>query len=131
MQKHGDHRNMSELFSDAISQFTRLLRNEVAIARTEVTAKATEAATGAGIVVGAAVLLLPAFVLLLMALAAWFVELGLRASLANLFAGVIGLVISGAAAYFGMQRLSPERLKPRITMNEIRRDVTAVREHVT
>lgn len=131
MPHHGDPRSMSELFSDAVSQFTRLLRNEVAIARTEVTAKATEAATGAGILIGGAVLVVPAFVLILMALAAWFVELGLRASLANLLAGVIGLAISGAVAYFGMQRLSPERLKPTATMAGIQRDVTAIKERMT
>lgn len=128
MPKPGDPRTMSELFSDAVAQFTNLLRSEVAIARSELTAKASEAAVGAGIAVGGAILVVPALVLLLMALGAWFVELGMRASVANLLAGIVGLGVSGAIAYIGLRKLDPERLKPNVTLKELQRDISAVKE---
>ena len=123
-----DQRPISELVSDAVNQFTKLIRNEMAIARAELTAKATEAALGAGLLVGGALLLIPAMVLLLMALAALLSELGLSNSVANLIAGVVGLLVSGALAYFGKSKLSPDHLRPKRTMREIERDVAAVKD---
>jgi hypothetical protein len=125
-----DRRSVSELVTDAINQFSKLIRNEVAIARAEISAKASEAAMGAGFLAGAALLLIPALVLLLMALAAWLGELGLSDSLANLIAGAVGLLISSILAYVGMNRLKPENLKPKHTINELQRDAAAVKEHV-
>jgi len=125
-----DQRTVTELVGDAIDQFSKLIRNEVAIARAEIAAKATQAAMGAGFLAGAALLLIPALVLLLMALAAWLSELGLNDSLSNLIAGVVGLVVSGVLAYLGKNRLSPENLTPQRTINELQRDVAAVKEQV-
>jgi hypothetical protein len=123
-----DQRTVAELLSDVVNQFTKLIRNEMAIARAEVTAKATEAAVGAGLLIGGALLLIPAVVLLLMALAAWLVDLGLASSVANLIAGVVGLLISGGLAYAGKSRLSADHLKPKRTMSEIERDIAAVKD---
>jgi hypothetical protein len=128
MSTPSDQRTVAELASDAVNQFGKLVRNEIAIARAELAAKAMEAAAGVGLLIAGAVLLIPAMVLLLMALAAWLSELGLSNSVANLIAGVVGLLISGALAYVGKNRLSPEHLKPTRTMNEIERDITAVKE---
>jgi len=122
-----DQRPVAELVSDAVNQFTKLIRNEMAIARTELAAKATEAVLGVGLILGGGLLLIPAMVLLLMALAAWLRELGLATSVANLIAGVVGLLAAGALAYFGKAKLSPENLKPKHTINEIERDISAVK----
>jgi F0F1-type ATP synthase assembly protein I len=130
MPSPADQRSISELVGDAADQFSKLIRNEVSIARAETLAKAREAAMGIGFLAGGALLVLPAMVLLLLALAVWLSELGLRDSLAYLIAGVLGLVISGALAYLGMNRLKPENLKPKRTIREIERDVAAVKEQV-
>lgn len=123
-----DQPTVAELLSDVVNQFTKLIRNEMAIARAELSAKATEAAIGVGFLIGGALLFIPAMVLPLMALAAWLVELGLRASVANLIAGVLGLLISGALAYIGKTKLSLDHLKPKQTMREIERDIAAVKD---
>lgn len=128
MRSPSDQRTVSELFSDAVDQFTKLIRNEMAIARAELSAKASEAVTGLGLMLGGALLLIPALVLLLMALAAWLTELGLYSSVSHLIAGVVGLLISGLLAYLGKSRLSPEHLKPKRTIRELERDVAAVKE---
>jgi len=119
---------VTELIRDAVDQFTKLIRNELAIARMELAQKATEAAIGAGMMLGGALLLIPAMVLLLMALAAWLAEIGLSASVSNLIAGVIGLLISGVLAAVGKARLSPEHLKPKHTIREVERDLAAAKE---
>jgi hypothetical protein len=131
MPSPDDPRSISELFSDVVDQFTKLIRNEMAIARAELSAKATEAAIGIGLLIGGAVLLIPAGVLLLMALAAWLVQLGLGSALANLIAGVVGLAISAILAFVGKSRLSPERLKPKRTIREFERDVAVVKERAS
>ena len=128
MPHPSDQRTITELVSDAANQFSKLIRNEVAIARAELAGKASEAATGVGLLMGGGVLLIPPLVLLLMALAAWLVELGLRASLSNLIAGALGLVVSAVLAWVGMTKLKPEHLKPKRTLNELERDVAAVKE---
>jgi hypothetical protein len=123
-----DQRTVAELVSDAVNQFTKLMRNEVAIARTELTTKAIEAALGIGLLVGGALLLIPAMVLLLMALAAWLSELGLSNSVSNLIAGVLGLAISGGVGFVGKSKLTPENLTPNRAISEFERDVAAVKE---
>ena len=128
MPHPNEERTITELVSDAANQFSKLIRNEVAIARAELAGKASEAATGVGLLMGGALLLIPPLVLLLMALAAWLVELGLRASLSNLIAGALGLVVSAVLAWVGMTKLKPEYLKPQRTINELERDVAAVKE---
>ena len=121
---------VSELVRDAVDQFTKLIHNELAIARAELGQKATEAAMGAGLMLGGALLLIPAIVLLLMALAAWLVEIGLSASVSNLIAGVIGLLVSGVLAWIGKAKLSPEHLKPKHTIREVERDLAAAKERL-
>ncbi len=123
-----DQRTVGDLIGDVVHQFTKLISNEMAIARAELTAKATEVAVGAGFLIGGALLVIPAMVLLLMALAALLVELGLSASLADLIAGVVGILISGALAYVGKTKLSLDHLKPTRTMSEIDRDIAAVKD---
>jgi hypothetical protein len=123
-----DERGISDLVADAVNQFSKLIRNEMAIARAELSEKATEAGIGAGLVLGGALLLIPAIVLLLIALAAWLIELGLSASVSHLIAGVIGLLISGVLAWMGKTKLSPDRLRPKHTIREVERDLAAVKE---
>jgi hypothetical protein len=124
-----DQRTFAELVTEVVNQFTKLIRNEMAIARAELTAKAKEAALGAGFLIGGALLLIPAMVLLLMALASWLSELGLSSSVSNLIAGVVGLLLSGGLVYVGKTKLSPDSLKPARTMTEIKRDIAAVKDH--
>ena len=128
MAYNSEQRTVTELVGDAVNQFSKLIRNELAIARAELTAKATEAAIGTGLLLGGAILLIPGMVLLLMALAAWLNDLGLGAPAANLLAGIVGLLLAAVVALIGKSRLSPDNLKPRHTMRELERDVAAVKE---
>ena len=125
-----DNRSVPELFSDALSQLSKLLRDEIHLARAELSLKATEAITGIGLLAGAAIISIPTIVLLLMGLAALLVENGTRPSMANFLAGGLGLIGVGILAWAGKSRLQARNLVPERTLDELRRDVAAVKEQV-
>jgi|SRR4051812_10258295 len=125
-----DNRPVSELFADALNQFSRLIRNELQMARAEMSVKASQMMTAASVLIAAALFLIPTLVILLMALAAWIEELGMRSSVAHLIAGVVGLVIVGILAAIGMNRLKATSLVPQRTLDQLQRDVAAAKEHV-
>jgi uncharacterized membrane protein YqjE len=123
-------RPVSELVSDALQQFSRLSRSEVALARAEVSEKARNAMRG-GMMLGiAAAVALPSLFILMMALAALLIELGLAASLSYLITAVIGMVIAGIVAKVGLNQLKADALMPNRTINQLHRDAQTVREHV-
>jgi len=125
-----DNRPVSELFADALSQFSKLMRNELELAKAELSQKLSQTLSAVGMLAGAAVLLIPTLVLLLMALAAWFVELGMRDSVANLLAGIVGLVVVAILGWVGVNRLKASSLVPNRTLDQLQRDAAAAKEHV-
>jgi Putative Actinobacterial Holin-X, holin superfamily III len=125
-----DNRSVPELFADALNQFSKLMRNEFALARAELSIKAGEAMRAVGLLIGAGLFVIPSIVLLLIALAAWFVELGLPASVSYFIAGVVGLAITGVLAAIGSRNLKSSSLVPKRTLDQLQRDVAAAKEHV-
>jgi uncharacterized membrane protein YqjE len=123
-------RPVSALFADALSQFSKLVRNELQLARAELSMKVGQATTAIGLLAGAAIFLIPTLALLLMALAAWLVETGLRPSLAHLMAGVVGLLVVAILGGIGIKRLKTNSLVPKQTLDQLQQDVAAAREHV-
>ena len=121
---------VSELISDALAQFSRLIRNEVALARAEMTDKAKQVARGGAMLGVAAFVALPALVILMMALAAFLHELGLAWSLSYLITAVVGFVDCRRLAMLGMDRLKAEALLPNRTINQLHRDAATMKEHI-
>jgi membrane protein implicated in regulation of membrane protease activity len=126
-----DLRTVPELISHALSQVSRLIRDEIQLAKAEISNNLTQAAVGVGMLAGGAVMMIAVLVLWLLAMAAWFVQLGLSPPIAYLLAGVAGAVIAGILAWLGMSRLKPENLTPRRTIEQLQRDAAVVKEHVT
>lgn len=125
-----DSRPVSELISDALQQFSRLVRNEMALARAEVSDKIKQAIRGGAMLGVAAAVVLPSIFILMLALAALFVELGMAASLAYLLTAVIGFVIAGVLGMIGLNRLKAEALMPNRTINQLHRDAATMKEHM-
>ena len=128
MALSNDLNAIPRLFGDAVEQLGKLVQNEAQLARAELTQKMTQAGIGAAYVAGAAILSIPALVLLLIALALWLTQLGLSPVLAHLAAAACGAVISAVLAMVGMSHLKPENLKPKVTMQQVERDVATVKE---
>jgi len=125
-----DRRPVSELFSDAVSQFSKLMRNELQLVRAEMSMKVGQAMTAGALLAGAAVFLIPTLVLLLMALAAWLVEMGTRPSIAHLIAGVVGLLVVAILGGLGLNRLKTNSLVPERTLDQLQQDAAAAKEHI-
>jgi hypothetical protein len=128
MALSNDLNAIPRLFGDAVEQLGKLVQNEVQLARAELSQKMTQAGTGAAYVAGAAILFIPALVLLLIALALWLTQLGLAPALAHLAAAACGAVISAILAMVGVSYLKPENLKPKVTMQQVERDVATAKE---
>jgi hypothetical protein len=126
-----DSRPVSELFADAVSQFSKLIRNEVQLARAEISIKVGQTMAAIGLLAGAAIFLIPALVLLLMALAEWLGEIGARPSVAHLIASAVGLLLVAILGGIGMNRLKTNSLVPKRTLDQLQQDAVAAREHVT
>lgn len=129
-ERSRDDKPVSELISDALQQFSRLIRNEVALARAEVTDKAKQVARGGAMLGAAAAFALPSLFILMMALAALLAEIGLPGSLSYLITGVIGFIIAGILVKLGLDRLKAEALVPNRTLNQLHRDAATMKEHI-
>ena len=125
-----DRKTVSSLVSDALQQFSRLMRSEVALARAEVSEKAKQAMRGGAMLGAAAALALPSLFVLMLALAALMIELGLAASLSCLITAVIGFAIAAVLARMGMNRLKADMLVPNRTINQLYRDAATLKEHL-
>jgi len=125
-----DSRSVSELFGDALSQFSKLVRNELQLARAEISMKVGQTTTALGLLAGAAVFLIPTLVLLLMSLAMWLVDIAIRSSRAHLVAGLGGLSVVALLGAIGSNRLKTNSFVPKRTLDQLQQDVAAAREHV-
>lgn len=123
-----DVRSLSRLFGDALETLSKLIRTEIQLARAELTQKAGRAAVGVGMLLGALFLLTPALVLFLIALAIGLTQAGLSPILAHVLAGAVALIAAGVLTALGIQRLKPDELAPRTTIDEVRQDIAAAKE---
>jgi VIT1/CCC1 family predicted Fe2+/Mn2+ transporter len=128
MSLSADLNAIPRLFGDAVEQLGKLVQNEAQLARAELSQKITQLGIGAAYLAGAAIFCIPVLVVLLIALALWLTQMGLSPVLAHLASGICGAVISVILAMAGMSRLKPENLKPKVTMQQVERDVATAKE---
>ena len=128
MSPANDPRSIPALFGDSVEQLGKLVQNEVALARAEISEKMTQAIMGAAFVGIAAILAIPVFVVLLLALALWLNQMGLSPVVSHLIAAAAGAVVSIVLGLFGMSYLKPDNLKPKVTIQQVERDVAAAKE---
>ena len=123
-------KSVAELVSEALQQFSSLVRSEVGLLRAEVSDKAKQALRGGAMLGIAAVVAVPSLAILMLALAAFLVEMGLAASLSCLITAVVGFVIAGVLAKVGLSRLRADLLVPNRTINQLHRDAATMKEHL-
>jgi hypothetical protein len=128
MSLSDDFNAIPKLFGDAVEQLGKLVQDEAQLARAELSQKITQAGIGAAYVAGAAVLCIPVLVLLLITLAIWFTQLGLSPVFAHLASALIGAVGSGVLAAVGLSYFRADNLKLKVTLQQVRRDVTTAKE---
>lgn len=128
MSLSGDLNAIPKLFGDAVEQLGKLVQNEAQLARVELSQKIAQAGIGAGYLIGGAILAIPALVVLLIALALWLTQLGLSPVVSHLLAAAFGAAISAILALVGMSYLKLENLKPKVTIQQVKRDVATAKE---
>ncbi|WP_013503861.1 phage holin family protein [Rhodopseudomonas palustris] len=122
------NRSIPDLVGDAFNQFAKLVSNEFDLARAEMSDKLGQIGRAAMMIGAGAVILIPGLVVLLMAAAAALVENGFATSVAYLIVGACTTGIAATLIGFGANRMSPEALKPEMTMEQLQRDKQAAGE---
>lgn len=130
-QQKPDNRAFSELVTDALDQFTALVRGEVALVRAEVDEKLHRVLSGVWLVVAAVIFALVSLNVLSAALVAAVAAMGLATGWAALIVGVVFLVLALAFWMAGAKALKPDALTPDRTARNLRRDATTIKEAVT
>jgi hypothetical protein len=116
--------------SEAVSQLSKLVGNEFALARLEMSEKAQQVARAAAMIGAGAVILIPALVLMLFAIAAALKQSGFSDAMSYFLTGGGAILVSAMMLWVGLKRLSGDALKPGVTLDQIERDKSAVKEMV-
>jgi hypothetical protein len=123
-----DARVIAGLFSNAVEQLGKLVQNEVELAKAETSQKVAQAGMGIAYLLGAGILIIPVLVVLLITLALWLQQLGFTPVVSHLIAAAIGAVVSVVLALVGKSHLKAEKLAPKVTMQQVSRDLKAAKE---
>jgi uncharacterized membrane protein YqjE len=123
------------LMADVFADVTRLIRGEVALAKAEVEESLREKARGVVLLVLAAVVALVALNVLAGTMVMIVVWLGATPVWASLIVGVVLVLATVGAAFYGMHLLGAKSLLPEKFLRNLRRDKqtfeTAVKSDAT
>lgn len=119
-----------QLLSDALSNVSSLIRNEMDLARAEVSENVNKAAVAIGLIVGAIVVALVALNVLAAALVAALTETGLEAGWASLIVGAVLGIIAFVMIGKGTHDLKLTSLAPTRTKKNVERDAAAIKESI-
>jgi uncharacterized membrane protein YqjE len=123
-----DLRTLSTLLGEALSQFAKLVQNEVDLAKAELGEKVQKAGGAVGFIGAAAVLVMPGLVMALFALSAALVTAGWSQPLSYLVSAILAFVVAGVLFGIGIGRLNTRNLAPRETMRQLEKDKNTVKE---
>lgn len=122
-----DLRTLSTLVGDALSQFTKLLQNEVDLAKAELAEKVQKVGSALVFVAGGAVLVIPGLVMTLFALSAALIAAGWSQPVSYLLSAILAFVVAGVLFAIGISRLDARNLTPRETMRQLEKDKNTVK----
>jgi putative superfamily III holin-X len=123
-----DMHAIPRLFGDAVEQLGKLITNEVQLAKAELTEKISQAGIGAAYLGAATLFAIPVLVLLLISLALFIEKLGLSAPVAHLVSAGCGAAVCGVLAMVGLSYFKPDQLKPKVTIQQVERDLVTAKE---
>lgn len=125
--EHPDPRQAPNLLVDALRNFSTLMQKELHLAKSEISTNISRAAVGIAFFAIAGILALTAFNVLAGALVGYLATTGLSAGTAALIVGGAILVVAIILVIAGKARLSASALEPTRTMDNLQRDITAVK----
>lgn len=113
-----------DLAGDALKEIGVLIQTELQLLRAEVSEKLTFTAWSAALIGTGALLLMATVVLLLQAAIAGLVAYGLSWPVAILIIAAATLLVGAGLIWFGINRLSLDRLAPSKTIDQLQKDST-------
>ncbi len=122
-----DLNSIQRLAGDTVEQFGKLVQHEANLARAELAQKIKQAGIGVGYIAAAGILCVPVLMMLLLAFALWLTQMGLSPVTAHLAAAGAGAICCGIFALIGFRALAPEHLRPKATLQQLKRDVETVK----
>jgi len=117
-----DIRNLSNLAGEALSQFAKLLQNEVDLAKAEFGDKLRKIGGALGLIAGGAVLVIPAIVMALFALSAALIAAGWSQPLSYLSSAIVAAVIAAVLFAIGINQHDARNLAPHETVRQHEKD---------
>jgi MFS family permease len=128
MSDNNTNKSAGDLLSDALTNVSSMVRNEVDLARAEVSENVSRAGVAIGLIAGAAIIALVALNVLAAALVAALTEAGLDAGWSALIIGVVLAVIAFVLIGKGVNDLKLSSLAPTRTVKNVKRDAEVVKE---
>ena len=116
------------LLSDALTNVSSLMRNEVDLARAELSENIDRAGGALGYIVAAVVIAIVALSVLAAALVAGLTAAGIQPAWAALIVGVALTIIAFSLSAKGLKDLKLSNIAPTRTAKNLRRDVNAIKE---
>jgi len=123
-------RRLTSQLVDIVTEITTLFQAEIRVARAEFNERLAGVARGSSSIAIGAVLAIGALIILLLAVVRWLAVAGLPEEWGLL---IVGIVAAGAAAALmkrGGDSVKETALAPMRTIDQIRADVTVLKEHV-
>jgi len=127
MNTKTDLQTISSLVGDALSQFNKLLQNEIELAKAELAEKAQQISGALGFLAGGAVLVIPAIVMALFALSAVLIAHGWSQPTAYLVSALLAAIAAAILFAIGMHRLDARHLKLAETLRQLEKDKVAMK----
>lgn len=131
MNTREDHRTIFNLVASVIDESVHLMQTELRLVRAEMNDKLAKLASAGTVLAGGGIAALAALFLLLQALVRWLTVAGLPDQWGYLTVGLVIAIIAGGMLSLGLSRLRATTLVPQKSIDQIRADVAAVKEHVT
>lgn len=128
MSDNNTPKSAGSLLSDALSNVSGLVRNEVDLARAEISENVSRAGVAIGLIAGAAIILLVALNVLAAALVAGLTTAGIDAGWSALIVGVLLSILAYVLITKGVKDLKLSSLAPTRTVKNVQRDAAAVKD---
>ena len=113
-----------DLAGDVLKEIGVLIQTELQLLRAEISEKLTFTAWSAALIGAGALLLMATIVLLLQAAIAGLVAYGFSWPVAILIVAAVTLLVGAGLIWFGINRLSLDRLAPSKTIDQLQKDST-------
>jgi hypothetical protein len=130
MASSGSTRPLASLFTDVVSEVTHLFQTEIRLVKAEMNEKMGRVANSGAMIAAGAIILLPAVFILLLAIVRWLAVVGLPEQWGLVLVGGAVALAGVVLLMKGINNLKGPALVPQRTINQVRADVSLVKEQV-